>query len=450
MRGERGQVSAEWMGALFVVALVIGAFVASGMAGDIATGMKDAICRITGGECGEQTASTDPEKCTVSQSTTSSSADVFVAFVEVGKKSTLIKEVFSDGSVQYTLIDNSSAAGKLFAGGKANIGKYGANLSAEASAGGELDGAQVFEFPDEKSAKEFEDKVKAAGGFDGIIRDLADYNDSILGIPNPLGGVDDWVLDQVGVDDDKDLGTPSAEYVSGQLFIEGKGKAAAGVGGIDGELAAAIKGAGGVKTYTSGPKKGQSEVYIKLNGDANGQLMASLFGVGGGIAGDVEGVVTLKLDENFKPTEFSVKSSAGYNGSLDLNGELKVTDPEKVGKVFAEAAVTGSEGSGQKLEFEGTLDMNDPENAAAVLSLLNPRPGGLAQGAIAVGQRLDEDGKLTLDTSSTSESEAGGSVKVGVGVGGGGGISSSQKDETRTAGLERPPGGTWGPRVCKS
>ena len=65
----------------------------------------------------------------------------------------------------------------------------------------------LFDNPDDANA--FQESVQAAGGFDGILRDLASYNDEVpfLGWDNPLGGVDDWALDQLGVDDN-DAGDP--------------------------------------------------------------------------------------------------------------------------------------------------------------------------------------------------------------------------------------------------
>ena len=433
---------------LFVVALIIGALALSGIGGNIATGMLDAICRITGGDCGDEVAG-ELEPCLVSSTTSTSSAEVFVAFVEVGKESTLIKEVHSDGSVTFTLIDNNSVAGKLFLGGKAKIGRFGASVSAEASAGGRLEGARVFEFPDAESAAEFEENVQAAGGFDGILRDLAGFNDEYFGIPNPVGGLDDWALDQLGVDDDENLPEPDAEYVSGEVFLDANAQAGGGAGGIDGELAAAIAAAGGVRTYTSGDREGESEVFIELDAEATGTLTSSLFGVGGGLGGDVSGVVMLTLDENFEPTEFSISTSTGYTGSLDLTAELQGKDTKAVGQLLEEASISGSSGTGQQVDLEGKLDMTDPENRAAVLSLLNPSPAGRLRGALNVARRLEEDGTLSIDTSTTSQSEGGGEFKVGVGVGGGGGVTSSREEENRTAGIERPPGGTWAPRVCK-
>ena len=87
----------------------------------------------------------------------------------------------------------------------------------------------MFEFDNQEDADAFQEKVQAAGGFDGIIRDIAGYDDEIpfVGWDNPLGGINDGVLDLVGVDDNEDLPTPTETYVEGKAFLNGE----AGVGG---------------------------------------------------------------------------------------------------------------------------------------------------------------------------------------------------------------------------
>ena len=167
-----------------------------------------------------------PEKCLVGKSTTSANANVLIAFVQIDKDSILIREDYSDGSSKFTIVDNTEAAGELFAGAKAKVGKLGADLSAEALAGVGLAGGRVFEFDNQDDADAFQEKVQAAGGFDGILRDLASYNDEIpfLGWDNPLGGVDDWALDQLGVDDNEDLPKPTETYIEGKAFLNGSGE----------------------------------------------------------------------------------------------------------------------------------------------------------------------------------------------------------------------------------
>jgi hypothetical protein len=59
-RGEQGQTGAEAMGALLLVALIVGTLATSGAAASIKTHTEDLICRIAGGDCaGPEPAPTD-------------------------------------------------------------------------------------------------------------------------------------------------------------------------------------------------------------------------------------------------------------------------------------------------------------------------------------------------------------------------------------------------------
>src|SRR5918997_5271317 len=143
---ERGITSSDYAGILAVVAVVFVAFFALDVDGRVGPVVERAVCQILGGECGGAQTAQQPERCLVGQSTTSANANVFVAFVQIDKDSILIHEDYSDGSSKFTIVDNTEAAGELFAGVKAKAGKLGANLSAEALAGAGPAGGGQFEF----------------------------------------------------------------------------------------------------------------------------------------------------------------------------------------------------------------------------------------------------------------------------------------------------------------
>ncbi len=179
LKSERGMSSSEYAGILAIVATIFVAMFALNLDSNVSSTVRTAVCQILGGDtCGEETAAT-PEKCLTGKSTTSANANVFVAFVQIDKDSILIREDYSDGSSKFTIVDNTEAAGELLAGAKAKAGKYGFNASAEALAGIGLAGGKVFEFDNPEDAAAFQDSVQAAGGFDGIVRDLAGYDDEI-------------------------------------------------------------------------------------------------------------------------------------------------------------------------------------------------------------------------------------------------------------------------------
>ena len=444
-RDERGLASSEYAGILAAVAAIFVAVFALGLDGRIGNAVETAVCQILGGDCQVTTART-PEKCLTGQSTTSANANVFIAVVQVDKDSILIREDFSDGSSKFTIVDNTEAAGELFAGAKAKAGKYGVNYSAEASLGAGLAGGKVFEFDNPKDADAFQHSVQAAGGFDGIVRDLASYNDKIpfTGIDNPLGGVDDWALDQLGIDDDEDLPKPTETYYEGKAFLNGDAGAGAGIGVIDGEVKALIEGAGVVKVTASGENKGDVEFTVQLDAEASGNLTVGT--VGGGLDGNLGFTATISLDaqNDYKPDKLVLKGNGGYTGSLDTSVLLEADELKDVNKALKEVSLSSSQGQGNGFELSAELDLKDPDNLAATLNAITSQGKDVLPLALAI----DNKGTIGFDTYDLDTEETEGSIKVGLGVGGGGGGSSSSETQSGRSGLVRPPGGTFEPRVC--
>src|SRR5688572_22449272 len=163
IKEERGITSIDYAGILAVVAVIFGAFFLLDLDNRVGPTVERAVCQILGGESCDQEVAGEPDKCLVGQSTTSANANVFVAFVQIDKDSILIREDFSDGTSKFTIVDNTEAAGELFAGAKAKVGKLGADLSAEALAGVGLAGGRVFEFDNQDDADAFQESVQAAG-----------------------------------------------------------------------------------------------------------------------------------------------------------------------------------------------------------------------------------------------------------------------------------------------
>ena len=445
---QRGITSSDYAGILVVVSLVFLALFALNLDEKVAPAVEKAVCQILGGESCDQQVAGEPEKCLVGQSTTSANANVFVAFVQVDKDSILIREDFSDGSSKFTIVDNTEAAGELFAGAKAKVGKLGADLSAEALAGVGLAGGRVFEFDNQDDANAFQETVQAAGGFDGILRDLASYDDEIplLGWDNPLGGVNDWALDQLGIDDNGDLPKPTETYVEGKAFLNGSGKAGAGVGVLDGELKALIEGAGVVKVTSSGKNEGDVEFTVQLDADASGGLTVGT--LGGGLNGQLGFTATISLDaqNGYKPDKLVLKGNAGYTGSLDTNLLLEGDELKDV----SERAQGGlAVLQRRRRPGPGGLGRARPDRPGQPRGDAARRSPARARTWLPLALAINEDGKLGFDTYDLATSETEGSIKVGLGVGGGGGGSSSSETQSDRSGLVRLPGGTFEPRICK-
>jgi hypothetical protein len=447
MRDERGQVGAELMGLLGLVALVVAAIVAANLHATIAEGVRTAICQIAGGDdcTGVERADGELEPCLVSSSEQASNFKLFVGVVEVGKDSILLREDFSDGTTRFTLIDSTELKGELFAGVRAKAGKYGLSAAAQAAAGGKLQGAQVFEVPTDE-AERFEESVAAAGGFDGLLRDYTELNDEIpfIGIPNPFGGFDDWMLDRLGVDEDDPQIDPTEEYIDASVLLEGDANAGAGIGDLDGEVAASAMAAGGAKVFHEGERSGEIELYYSLEGEVGGNLTAGLLGPN--VEGEASVVATLVVGDDGQPKSLKLTGAAGYTGAFGVDQELEGLDASQIHKLLEEASLSGNVGEGSAIEASAELDLTDPANRDLALRLLTPGTGLSAVPDMI--DRINSDARLTLDLFNVSTDETEGEVKIGLGVGGGVGGGQTSEERSATGSYVREPGGTFQEREC--
>jgi hypothetical protein len=381
----------------------------------------------------------------VSSSEQASNFKLFVGFVEVGKDSILLREDFSDGTTRFTLIDSTELKGELFAGVRARAGKYGLSAAAQAAAGGKLEGAQVFEVPTDE-ADRFEESVAAAGGFDGLLRDYTELNDEIpiIGIDNPFGGFDDWVLDRLGVDEDDPQVDPTEEYVNVSAIIGADAGAGAGIGILDAEVEASAEGAAGAKIIHEGERAGEVELYYSLEGEVGGNVTAALFGPN--VSGESSVVATLVIGDDGEPKSLKLTGAAGYTGALGVDQELEGLDASQIHKLLEEASLSGNVGEGSAIEASAELDLTDPVNRDVALRLLTPGSGPTAIPDLI--ERLESDARLTLDLFNVSADETEGEVKIGLGVGGGVGGGQTSEQRSATGSFVREPGGTFQEREC--
>ena len=432
------------MGILLILASIVAAVALTGIDTRLAGAAKDALCRITGGEgCDAESKTADLKRCPTGQSMTTSNLNATIAVVRIDKDSTLIREDFSDGSSKFTIIDKSKAAGEIYAGVKAQAGNYGVDWSASAEAGAALAGAKVFEAATPEEAEAFQKKVQAAGGLDGVVRDIAELNNY-----TPAGKLDDWLLDKAGVDSDEKLPPPDETWVEAGAFVEGNAELSSALGAVGGEeLTALVGGAGAVKVISKGENKGDVEVSFEVEGEAAASLTAATLGPGAN--GKAKVTATLKFDaqKNFRPDALEVKALAGYTGSVNATLDLQGADLGSIGKVLAEGSFDSNGGTGKGVEFGATLDLKDPENLKAALGALTT-PNPLTAGRLA--DRMNSDGELSLDRFDLEQSKTEGGLKGGAGVSLGGGGSSASNVQSGRTGTVRPPGGSFEPRRCKT
>jgi hypothetical protein len=448
LAAERGQTGAESMGMLLLVALIVGALVALGLQTQIANHVSLLICRIAGGDCAAQQAAVDKD-CLVSSSTSKGGAAVTVAIVKVGEESTLIKQVYADGRTVFTLVKNASVAAELIAGAKAKAGRIGFDATASASAGGKLEGALTYTFTDPEQAREFEEQVREHGSFGQVARDTVEGFD-------PLG-VKDWVLDNtIGEDvDPEDLPQPDSTYVSAEAFIKGEAKAVGNVVIADAGAKGLLQYAGGARVYTSGPDAGKVELNLKLDAEVAANLGLLTFGPEVNGKAQFIATVTLDKDNGYRPSHLKVVGAAGYNGDLrDADVALKPTEGQideiqdalKAGNLKS-AAFGSTDGSGRQIEFSADMDLDTDAERADALALFS----GSAPAAIAAGtfvERLDEQGRLTLQVYDTTSSATEAGLKVGLGPGLGAEGSQTRDDRALGGSWVREPGAGWTERSC--
>jgi Type II CAAX prenyl endopeptidase Rce1-like len=439
LRGERGSTAVDYVAVLLVVAACIGALFAVGLPERLQAWVRFAICVIERGPCADGGA-VDPT-CLVSSSTSSGSAAVNVAIVKVGEDSTLIRQEYADGRVVFTLIKSGTVAAELIAGAKAKGGKIGFDATASVSAGGRLDGAMTFTFTDPEKAREFEEQVRSHGSFGQVVRDVVEGPD--------VFGIGDWVLDHtVGKDvDPEDLPTPDSTYISVNAVLTGEAGISANVIAADAGLKGLIEASGGARVYTSGKDAGNVELNIKLTGEAAARL--GLLTLGPGINGKAEFIatVTLDQDEGYQPTKLRIVGRAGYNGD-NLDFGLNPTSGQlgQISKAIQAAAVGSQSGSGHQVEFQADLTLDDPAARADIYGLLSGRdPAGSTADIV---RRIEEDGRLTVQTYDTTASNTEAGVLVGLGVNVG--VEGSQRSESRDLGSSwvREPGDAWTQRNC--
>jgi hypothetical protein len=436
---ERGVGSVEYAGVLLIVAGCMAALFAIGLPAHAQNWAEKVICVIEGGSCGGP--GEVDKNCLVSSSTSTGSAAITVAIVKVGEDSTLIRREFADGRIEFTLIKSGTVAAELIAGAKAKGGSIGFDATASVSAGGKLEGAMTFTFTDPEKAQEFEDQVRSHGSFGQVVRDTVEG-------PDPLG-INDWVLDHtVGEDVDAgDLPEPDSTYISIEALVEGEAGVNANAIVANAGISALIRRSGGARVYTSGPKKGQVELNMKITAEAAAELGIATFGPS--VNGKAEFVATVTLDpaKGYQPTKLKIVGTAGYNGD-DLDFSLAPTTGQlgELSQRLEGAAAGSNSGSGHQVEFQAELALDDPQAQADALALLTePTPGPAAASIVT---RIDRDGRLTFQTYDTTASKTEAGVRVGVGVGFGAEGSQSHESRDITGAWVREPGGTWKPRNC--
>ncbi len=431
LREEKGQTASDYMGMLVILAAVIGAIAATGIAGDISSSIRRAICVIAGqGGCDFQTASTHEPKgpCLLAAANqkVSLNGNVDVRFVNVKLEGGVeyLRQKRSDGTVAVTLkLGTSGSVGPKI---KDMLGDA---LSADARVKGAQEGGVTFILPSDEAANHFADQ-------------LEETTKAIAAGP--------VVSHFAGWDIDIDFPpVESAYYQTGpgaSVSLDADAEVAYGSGEIDVQHAAGIR-----HNFTKGkPDSGDTTIYYNVAGSGSGTVGAMIgLNAGGKLEGSWQVAVT--IGSNGEPKKLSLIGAGGYQTTEGLGGKFK--DLESAIRGVSAVNVEGNEGDGERIEVQADLDLTDPQLRDTAMSLLrgpdpsSPNPVSRTDAAAALWDEMVENSTVNYRTYDTSSSK----VSAGLDLPGAGGeVAYENKDQELTGAYYLEPGQGFVPwEACK-
>lgn len=447
-KNELGQSTIELAGLLVMLVAIVVAMGVSGLGPSIGNSIRCNIEQILGqGKC-TSNSSNNPYQvvCRVSTTTNSGQLDVKILFVRVSDNDTLVKMTYSDGSSSYMLTHTGTAQAEAEIGAKFQIGSFGGSATASAAAGGQLAGAQEWDFQTPQQAAAFEKQIQGHGGWNTIAHDIFS---SAAGDVVPVVGpwIANHALNWLGIHDDSGLPKPTQTYVKGGLVGGVKAGVNGGVGGAAGALDGKLSAALGARLTTSGPNTGQTQVYLQLDANATASLQTELFGPGSakggaGAGGYGQAVATVTVSPSGQPLNVTITAWGGY--TLGASGSQKVSGEEAqaLSEALKSASLKMSGGNGVGLQWSGTIDLTKhPGDITDVLDALSGQIQPLQQD-------FNQDGTQQVQPFALNRSEMGGGVEGDFGIGVGADGNSTSMDQSYSPGIVKPPGQPWGPMVC--
>ena len=474
-RSQGGQSTVEWGGALILIALMVAFVVASGVGTDVSHRIECAIDRVfnIGDRCqSPSSTASNVVPCPTSAATNTASDDFQIFFIDAGHNTTLIKTVYSNGRVDYTLVDGGTLEAQAKLQAEFEVAGVGFNAEASAAAGGELTGSYTFSFPNAAAAQAFANQVQSAGGWGVIAHDYAN------GIPI-VGPLANGALDLLGIHGAPSGGSLAQEYgknlTSSYVAVGAVGQLTAlangGAGPVSAELRAELSAGLGFREITAGdpndpngPQKGDVQIYLKLDGSADGSLMQALFGPSVGAQADGSGDAVVTLNSQGQPTQLEITASGNYGAS----GGLQASKPENGteggsngsgkegtgnspagGGILKSLDASASSGSGQGYQYTATLDLTkNPQAVQDLALLLSPSTAGPAMTQLV--SLINTQGQQRVQPYQESSSQMGGGVVLEIAdIGAGTNLSVSSQNQHLFAGWIQNPGQSWQPVVCQ-
>ena len=371
LKREHGQTSAEYLGALLLVSVVIAAMALTDAGSRIEYHARILVCKIAGGtNCEAESGNPDAPALTqcITRSSDKSiqgSVKVLVFKLEGGVEG--VYRVAADGTTWVTLKANAGA-GLEFSTPGVEAGTDEVQASSpkgEFSVTGRGEFARTWKFRSEDDAHDFinhmVDKVVA----------LADP------IPNFLQGADDY-----------DPPDQDSDTIYGGVNVSGgvSGGGASASGGVEAGLGAQFY-ANGDKTY-----------FFRAKANVKGGYES--FGASGG------GTITIGVtyDKNGNEKSMTVLGVGDVAGGLQLTGD---------GLTGVMKAISGTAQAGKRVEFQSTLDLTKPENRRAARAFLDGRdpvtgePVDLATATSQLYHRFDVDAPTNVRLYDLSQTDVG-------------------------------------------
>lgn len=399
----RGQASADYVGLLAVVALIVtvaaGAITSPPLAAGLTGAVRHGICVVAGGICTPREARhAGLDACVVHVRSDADEVGAVVAVIRLQRGDTAVVERRSDGTATISFLDGNGIGAQTSIG--LQLPGVGAGGSASAAAGLAFNTGRSYEFGTWAAGTAFLARYADAETTAGEGRNLA-WELSPLHEPRRL---------------------PAAHSTSFETGTWAQ---------LEADLAGSLPGLGAAVTGTGSAalsrvigrrRSGKRTTwYFRVDGDVAGRLGVVAAAVGGGAAGEAVLEVTAEGD---RLVAAAVTGSAGVTGELSLYGHT--TDLGRLADHLrrASAGAAGAGESGMAMQAGVSLDLTVVENHAALVGALDvlrlrAAPRDWPERIGRLGARLNSDGRVDVSVYRSASSAKEQSAEFGLGLGAG-------------------------------
>lgn len=409
---DDGQTTAEYVGLIVIVGIVLGAIAAGPLGGRLSELIQQAICQVSGEPCPAELADagTPEYACEISGWEGRGGIDARVGFVDLGAGTSLRMSERSDGTFRVTTLDDGTVGASLKeeAGGVITFGDRTVGLESELGAGvallGERSETRIFD--DREAAQRYAVEQAVEEGVELLppgAQALARLG--MAGRDALTGGVDDG---EEG---------PSTAQVS--LEAKGKGSATLGPAGAVAERSA---GAGArLTTLPGGGAQASVLVDTEKSGSAGVPILADF---AKGTSGAVE--MRLSWDRDGDLQDLTMIGEMASSG-----GVSKGVGAEDLDDVLRSVGTKAGVETGERTVVRADLDLTDPalQDSARRFFQAAPRVGQpvpdiarLASAGRQLRDPLYDAGTISTAVYRDEDFEAGIEGKLSHGLGGAGGL----------------------------